>query len=38
MHKPKPTLVNETHEILTDFEIEVDCLVLTRKSNLVVIF
>ena len=37
MHKPESFIENETHEILGDFEILMDHLILTRRSNPVLI-
>ena len=37
MHKSKSLLVNETHKILWDFDIQTDHLILARRLNLVII-
>ena len=37
MHKPESILVNEMHKILGDFRIEIDYLILNRRSDLALI-
>ena len=37
MHKTEIVLMNETHEILNNFDIKADQLILTRRPDLVII-
>ena len=37
MHKPESVIVNKTHEIVWDFEIPTDHLILDRRQDLVII-
>ena len=37
MHKPESIPENEVHEILLDFEIQIDHLILARRPDLVLI-
>ena len=37
MYKPESVLMNETHEILWDFEIQTDHLILARRPDLALI-
>ena len=37
MHKPESVLENETHNILWDFEVQTDPLILARRPDLVLI-
>ena len=37
MHKKESLQGNETHRILLDFEIQMDCLIPTRRQELVLI-
>ena len=34
MHKPKDASGNETHEILSDFKIQTDLLIITQRLDL----
>ena len=34
MHKPECVLENKTHKIIWDFEIQIDHLILARKTDL----
>ena len=34
MHKPESVLENETHKVLWDFEMQMDCPTPTRRPNL----
>ena len=37
MHNPEDVLENETHNLLWDFEIQTDHLILARRPNLIII-
>ena len=37
MYKPESIFENKTHEILLNFKIQTDYLILTRRQNLVLI-
>ena len=37
MHKPESVLENEIHKILLDCEIQIDYLILARRTDLVII-
>ena len=37
MHNPAPVLENETHKLLWDFDIHTDQLILTSKTDLIII-
>ena len=37
MHNPAPVLENNTHQLLWDFNIETDHLILTRRPYLIII-
>ena len=38
MHKPEFVLENETHKNVCDFDIQTDNLILTIRSDLVIIY
>ena len=37
MHNPKSALETETHKILRDFEIQMDHLLLTKQTDIVIV-
>ena len=37
MQNPESVLENETHEILWDFEIEMDHLISARRADIVIV-
>ena len=37
MHNPKAILENETHNLLWDFEIQIDHLISARRPDLVIV-
>ena len=36
MHNPESILENETHEVLWDFEIQTDYLILAKRPDLMI--
>ena len=36
MHKPAPVLENDTHKLLSDFDIQTDHLISSRRPDLVI--
>ena len=37
MHNPAPVLENDTHKLLSDFDIHTDPLILARRPDLIII-
>ena len=37
MHNPESALENETHQVLWDFEIQIDHLISARRPDLVIV-
>ena len=37
MHNPEPVLENETYKLHSDFEIQMDHRILTRRPDLVIV-
>ena len=37
MHNPEPFLENYTHQLLWDFDIQTDHLILARRPDLIII-